>query len=149
MRKKLIGILICISLLTTIIPLTGAINSNNTQQKREKNQGNIFNIYPLCYVEANGNIAEKEGRQKMWKTFWFRPFQDDRACVSYWHIIFKSDATVTIYDKKNGDVVWQNTGDQRLNILGYFGIYIPSSANDGSLHITIEGRALLAMPRAR
>ena len=143
MGRKIFGILVCmLFILTTMVSLVSA------EQERNKYRG--------CYIEASGEISEKDWfaiirLPNMWKTFWFRPPLDEqKAFVSFWRIIYDSDSTVTIYSEKNGDILWDHNGrqDVHLIIVGFRGIYIPSQSNpDEPLHVEISGNAVFVKPR--
>ena len=68
--------------------------------------------------------------------------------MSYWQLVLDVNAELTIYDEKDGAVLYQhiNTDHQQLRLIGYYGNYITSSPEGGSgLHITIDGRALFLL----
>ena len=101
MKMKLLGILVCMLLIATAIPLTNAINENNIEGAvAHKDSIARRRVFTTCYIEASGSVNH------MWKTFWFRPFSGDIAFVSYWAISFQEpDVEVTIYNRKNGRVL--------------------------------------------
>jgi len=143
MKKKIIGALICVLLIVTAIPLTNAINENNTGELvTQKESIAKRRVFTTCYIEASGPVDH------MWKTFWFRPFRGDYAFVSYWAISFREpDVEVTIYTRENGRVLWQSEnefGQWALKLIGYFGVYTNPPVDDG-LGINLQGRALLAL----
>jgi hypothetical protein len=147
--KKTICALACIMMFIPLANFTGALTGTYEEQLENKEDIAIGQIFMTCYIEASGKIGEDGGgffQFGMWKTFWFRPFLDNRAFVTYWHIPFDPDGQVTIYSSDGGQVLWDYKGEQRVNILGYFGTYIPSVI-EGSLHVTISGNALVAMPK--
>ena len=140
---KIMGILTCILLIGTAIPLTNAINENNTEETAAQEDFIAKRkFFTTCYIEVSGPVNH------MWKTFWFRPFRGDLAFVSYWAISFEDpDVEVTIYNRKNGRVLWQSENDfgqWGLKLVGYFGVYT-NPPNDDSLGINLRGKALLAM----
>lgn len=135
MKRKTIGILICMLLFSTMIPIISAAPPELGEIQR-------FNS---CYIVAEGELTEKDFPSiigtSMWKICYLRPFNDDRATVFYWFIRFKDTATVTIYTEENGDVLWQHEGSTvpQLRMLRFNGVYIPELTDDGSLHIQISG----------
>jgi hypothetical protein len=143
MRKKIFGILVCmLFILTTMVSVVSA------EQER--------NNYRGCYIEASGEISEKDWfaiirLPNMWKTFWFRPPLDEqKAVVSFWRIVYDSESTVTIYSKQNGDILWDHNGrqDVHLILVGFRGIYLPERNNpDDPLHVEISGNALFVKTR--
>ena len=146
--KKIICALTCIIMFIPLVQFTVALT--DTYKEQVDNQDiSLGRIYTTCYVEASGKIGGDDRgffQFGMWKVFWFRPFLNDFAVVTYWHIPFDTDAEVTIYSREGGRVIWEHEGQQRVNIIGYFGTYI-SSVKDDSLYITISGTALVAMPK--
>jgi hypothetical protein len=146
MRKKIIGFLICLVLISTSIPFVGAIPINSDNEKPTNNF--IIGPYIGSYIEASGIISHFDFPRiigsNFWKSFWFRPFRDDRAFVSYWHILFDKTADIALYSEENGDLLWQNPGEDhtQMRIIGFFGTYIPENDN-GEFHAVIEGRALI------
>ncbi len=143
MRKKILGILICVLLIATAIPFTNAINANNTAAIINQKDNIVKRrVFTTCYIEASGPVNH------MWKTFWFKPFRGDYAFVSYWAISFEEFfVEVTIYNHENGRVLWQNEkdfGQWGLKLIGYFGVYANPSGDDG-LRINLRGKALLAI----
>jgi hypothetical protein len=128
--------------------LGGSIGVDTHQIEDSDTAQTTFRPCFTCYIEASGKVAEDDyGRVKMWKTLWLRPFSDNRAFVTFWHINFQPDANITIYSRENGRVLWQHEGNQTLNMLGFFGNYIPSSSDDRSFQVTMNGVAYFAMPR--
>ena len=147
MKMKMIVVFVSMLMIATAIPLTSASNTNKTNNKICNPTTDTYNE---CYIEASGKISEKDWPAiirlpNMWKTFWFRfLLNDERAFVSFWRIIFQSNAEVTIFTEQNGEVLWEHQGEKevQLIILGYVGIYNPESSDDGPLHVTISGTAL-------
>ena len=142
MRRKIVGILICALLVATAMPFTNALNANGTEESiNQKEAIAKRRVFTTCYIEASGPVNH------MWKTFWFRPFRGDYAFVSYWAISFREpDVEVTIYNRENGRVLWQNEedfGQWGLKLIGYFGVY--TNPPDEGLRITLRGKALLAI----
>jgi len=80
-------------------------------------------------------------------TFWFRPFNNDKALVTYWMLVFKYDSNVKIYNRENGDIIWDHQGSEypQLKIFGFFGDYIPSTSDDDSFRVSLSGKALIVL----
>ena len=87
----------------------------------------------------------------MWKSFWFRPFNDDKAIVSYWMLVFKFDSIVKIYSEENGDLLWENYGSNylQLKIFGFYGNYIPSNNDENSFQVLLSGKAFIVLTKLR
>jgi hypothetical protein len=115
----------------------------------------ITGIYTKCYIEAEGDISVRDWfaiirMPNMWKTFWFRPRGDEQqAFVYFWRLVYQSDSKITIYIEENGNILWNHQGEQEVHlvIFGYNGMYIPSSTEDGPLHVKISGNAIFVKPR--
>ena len=151
MKKSGMLLGICISALF-LIPAGG----NATITISEDPQFNTNPLFATCYIEASGDISERDWfaiirLPNMWKTFWFRPpLNDFEAFVSLWRIIYDSDSKVTIYVKQDGKILWEQNGrqDVQLVIIGFHGTYIPERTNPNEpLHVEISGNALLVIPK--
>lgn len=122
MRRKIIGILICMLLFGTIIPVITTAQPVPTEQKNFNN----------CYMVAEGQLTDEDFPSiigiSMWKICYLRPYgqDDERASVFYWFIRFNYTATVTIYSEENGEILWQHQGSTvpQLRILLFNGRYI-------------------------
>ena len=149
--KKIACALVCVMMFIPLCHFTDSLAKPYEEQlDNNYDDSMIGRMFVTCYIEASGKVGgEDRGffQFSMWKSLWFRPFLNDLAVVTYWHIPFDSDAEVTIYSREGGRVLWDHEGQQRINIIGYFGTYIPKSTEDDSLHVTISGTALVAMPK--
>jgi len=143
-----------------LIPATGkiavAINSTATKiVNSNKTTNNNSNFFSRCFIEASGDISNVDWPRiigsNMWKMTWFRPFNDDRAIVSYWQLVFDSSSEIRIYSEENGELLWEHDGNghPQIRILGYYGIYVPSNSDESSLHVSINGKALLLLMHIR
>ncbi len=151
MKKSGIILGICISAMF-FIPAVG----NAALIISEEPQTYISRPFATCHIEASGDISERDWfaivrLPNMWKTFWFRPpFNDFKAFVSLWRIIYDPDSKVTIYTKQDGKILWEQNGrqDAQLVIIGFYGTYIPERTNpNGPLHVEISGNALFVKPK--
>lgn len=87
--------------------------------------------YSDCYIEISGCLSEKDYPSivgiSMWKLVFLRPQGNDNpaAFVLYWFLRFKETAEITIYDQKNGNILWQHNGvgEQQLRIVWFDGEY--------------------------
>lgn len=138
MRRKIIGIIggICVAMM--LIPSTTATPTFGNQKE----------VYKECYIEATGTIEPTGGsfiKYVMWKHFWFRPYNDDRAFVFLWRIAFmEPNVTVTIYTEKNGDILWQDaglTGIWGLTLFWFYGSYTNEGSTQDQLIVNIQGNA--------
>jgi hypothetical protein len=157
MHKKILFGLICSILLMMITPSTLGITDFNNLKDSNSSMSSNRDVFINCHIEASGYISEIDWlafikAPNMWKTTWFRPFNDDRALVTYWQIVFDSAVKISIYDKKDGEIIWEHSdaSHEQIRIIGYYGIYIPSRPDlEKPLHIDISGNALLVLRTAR
>lgn len=134
----LVGMLVVVFLLPSV---TGALTIGNKKQ-----------VFKECYIEASGEV-ERTGsyfiRYVMWKHFWFRPYNDDRAFVLFWRVAFmEPKVSVTIYTEKNGDILWEDTeqtGIWGLWLWCYYGVYTNDGTTDDQLVIKLQGTAKVAI----
>ena len=131
MRKDIIVSTIILMLFISIFPIAG---SNNIDIKDVSSDRDVFN---KCYIEIEGDIYNQ------WKICFLKPFGDYRSTVVYWHLEFKPDSEIKIYDELNGELLSEYIGPRVINILAFGGIYIPSRSNvSSSLHVSINGNVL-------
>jgi hypothetical protein len=155
-KKILIGLIFSVTFMI-ITPSTLSTPKTNDLKEIISPTSSNRNIFVNCYVEASGHVSEIDWpaiikAPNMWKTTWFRPFNDDRAIVTYWQIVFDSSVELSIYDKKGGELLWRHsdTSHEQIRIIGYYGIYIPSRPDsDKSLHIDIAGYTGMVLRTAR
>ena len=138
MKKKIIGIIIGMLLITVFIP---SISATQTF-------GNKKEVFKDCYVELTGTVVPVSGnlfQYLMFKYFYIRPYGDDRAFVLFWLIEFlEPDVEVTIYDKKGGEILWQDTGLSGvwgMKLFWFFGIYTNDGSTDDKLVVNLQGTA--------
>lgn len=129
-------------LLAATVPIISAKTTNDsTSSVVQQDCIARRRVFTTCYIEATGSVNH------MLKHLWFRPFLNDYAVVSYWAILFdEPDAQVTIYNRENGRVLWQDNedfGQWGLKIIGYFGIY--TNPSDEGLRINLRGNAICAI----
>ncbi len=156
MKRKLLVIGCFILLLLTSLPLVNSNESNNSIQTNNTNLSK-WELFTSCYIEAEGEIAYNIDwpaiikMPNMWKSFWFRPFNDDKAIVSYWMLVFKFDSIVKIYSEENGDLLWENYGSNypQLKIFGFYGNYIPSNNDENSFQVLLSGKAFIVLTKLR
>ena len=137
MRKKIVGILVVMLVLTMVIPSASANLAF----------GNKKEIFRNCYIEATGTVEPCGDfiRWVMWKHFYIRPHHDENAFVLLWLIEFlEPDVTVTIYSEKNGDILWENTGLTGvwgMRLFWYYGTYTNDGSTEDSLVVNLQGNA--------
>jgi hypothetical protein len=103
-------------------------------------------VFENCYIEAKGELAH--GIHNFWKLVFLKPHNDDRAFVLYWVMQWmEPNVTVTIYDEKSGQMLW-NEGNQEgmwaLKLFFYNGIYT-WSCEDGQWLMNLQGNAKVAI----
>jgi steroid 5-alpha reductase family enzyme len=138
MRKKLIGLIICMLLITLLLQSVSAAPT----------LGNKKEIFKDCYIEATGTVEPVSGnlfQYLMFKYFYIRPYGDERAFVLLWLIEWmEPDVTVTIYSEKDGDILWEDTGLTGvwgMRQFWYYGIYTNEGSTDDQLVVNLQGNA--------
>jgi len=141
MRKKLIGIIIIVGLLITTLPIAIA--------RYHKNIGATgLNKYSNCYVEISGlqsiNDYPRIIGVNNWKIIFLRTngASNPEAFVFYWYILFDETSEISIYNEKNGELLWQHDGNGEpiIRMLRFSGDYITSLTEEGRLKIDISGQ---------
>jgi len=139
MKKKIIGIIIGMLLITLLLPSISATPTFGNKQE----------VFKDCYLEVTGTVVPVSGnlfQYVMFKYFYIRPFGDERAFVILWHIQWmEPDVTVTIYTEKNGDILWQDTsgptGVWGMRLFWYYGIYTNEGSTEDQLVVNLQGNA--------
>lgn len=117
MRKKILGILVCILFILTTVSIVTA--------KQERS------IYKNCYLEVE---AHRAGLYRMVKCVFLKPNGDNSAFVLCWIIQWLGPeyVTVKIYDQKNGNELWNNQNQEGIwafKLFFYKGLYTWSTEN--------------------
>ena len=155
-KRILIGCILIIFLLCAVPPSLAnksKTGMNDTFSPISSNR----TLFTSCYIEASGYVSEIDWpaiikMPNMWKTTWFRPFNDNRAIMTYWQIVFDSSVEMSIFDKEGGQLLWEHSDSshEQIRIIGYYGIYISSNPDEGKpLYIDMSGNALVVFRTAR
>ena len=132
MRKKMIGIPIGILIVIMLLPSMTAISTIGTKKE----------IFKHCYIEATGPI------DFTWKLNDI-PIGLQYRFISFWPVVFNEpDVDVTIYSKKNGDILWQDTfesGQWVLYLVGFIGKYNNDGSTAETLIANLDGRTCFVM----
>ena len=126
------GLIIGMLVVTIFLPSITATSTDNTKKE----------IFTNCYIEASGEI------EFTWKLNDI-PIGLRDPFISYWPLVFNEpNVDVTIYSKKNGEVIWQDTfesGQWDLYLVSFIG----NNNNDGTtadtLIANLDGRACFAI----
>ena len=152
MRKILTYIVILMFLIAGYATISLSKENNSVEKIGNK----ITSGFKRCYIDATGNISERDWfaiirMPNMWKIFWFRPpLNEFNAFVFFWRIVYQADSQVTIYTEQNGDILWDHNRQQEVHliIIGFNGIYIPQSGDPNiPLHVEISGNAWFVKPK--
>ncbi len=93
MGRKMIGLIIGMLVVTVLLPSITAISTDSTKKE----------IFTNCYIEASGEIDFTWQLNDIPIGFRYR-------YISFWPVVFNEpNVDVTIYSKKNGEVIWQDT----------------------------------------
>ena len=138
MRKKMIGIIVGMLILTLLLPSVTATPLF----------GNKKEIFRDCYIEVSGTVEPVSGnliQYLMFKYFYIRPHGDEQAFVLLWLIEWmEPDVTVTIYTEENGDILWEDTGLTGvwgMRLFWYKGIYTNEGSTEDQLVVNLQGNA--------
>ena len=146
MRRKIIGIIISMLIILNTVPFVNATVEKNDETTTKS--GKIQKIlgdkqaFINCYIDASGEID-----------FTFQiidiPIGLQRELILYWPIIFiEPDVDVTIYSKKNGEILWQDnidSGQWNLYLFVFRGIYNNNGSTIEKLIANLEGKALMVI----
>ncbi len=103
--------------------------------------------YRNCYLKISGYMHHDWPAvvklpnmvQKLWL------YQPDTAQVRfgvYSYILFEDDASIMVYDTKDGTLLWQHEGilDPLLTLVGFSGEFVIDASPHSLPYITVEGR---------
>jgi hypothetical protein len=128
MGRKIFGILVCMLFIFTTFSTVSAI-----QEKK---------VFTNCYIEATGSIDFTWQLNDI-------PLGLRYRFISFWPIVFNEpDVDVTIYSKKNGDILWKDTfesGQWVLYLVGFIGKYNNDGSTDETLIANLDGRTCFVM----
>jgi len=140
--RKITGILVCLLLVISIVPLVGAINIG------EFNTGEKFN---KCYVEMSGNVTFHD-----WPRFFginilkivhinLGGHGSNNGSVWFWLMIFNTDAIVNVYTEKGGELLYTYQGSNYpvVRIFFFRGLATCNEVEGSIVHYTLEGTARL------
>lgn len=111
--------------------LLPSITANSTPESKKE-------VFIDCYIKATGSI------DFTWKLNDI-PIGLRYRFISYWPVVFNEpDVDVTIYSKKNGQILWEDTfesGQWVLYLTGFIGKYNNDGSTADTLIANLEGRA--------
>lgn len=141
--KKIIGILVCVLLVSTTLSVTSALSITNDDDALLTTKEDFGRkAYTFCYIESKGQYDPDKHFQIIDIPIGL-PWMEKRF-VLLWHMGYISASETTIYTRENGQILWESTGAQHdLVLVGYHGIRI-----QGNEHV-ISGRAMLIKPIIR
>lgn len=104
--------------------------------------------YLNCYLEISGYMHHDWPAviklPNMFQVLWMHQLISDKVLFGlYSYILFEEDASIKIYDKKDGNLLWQHEGiiDPLITLIGFSGEYIIDDKPDLLPHITLNGNA--------
>jgi hypothetical protein len=140
--RKITGILICLMLVLSIVPLVGAINTsdNKTYEPPE------IEKFGKCYVEISGNVTFDDWPRVIAINFFkivHRSLGDHNGSVWFWLMIFDPDATVNVYAEKGGELLYAHQGSTYPDVRIFFfrGHMVSSEATHSIVHYSLDGTA--------
>jgi hypothetical protein len=108
----------------------------------EESQSKDIQTFFNCYIEASGPI------DFTWKLSDISIGLRYRF-IAYWPVVFKEPATdVTIYSKKNGEILWEDSFESDewvMYLVGFIGKYNNDGSTDETLIANLEGKVSFLM----
>lgn len=105
--RKITGVLVCLMLVITLVPLIGAsktddLKASSTQVEKFQN----------CYVDVSGTVTTSDWPRVFGINFLkiFHPRFVSRGFVLMYLIIFDPDATLNVYTEQGGELLYQHSG---------------------------------------
>ena len=100
----------------------GALLNNNTKPVNETSER-----FTQCYVEITGILHNDwPAVIKLPNYYWFfHQLKNDEYFILYGYILFEPDTEITIYDSKDGSVLWKYDSDidPLISFIGFRGTY--------------------------
>jgi len=128
----MIGLIIGMMIVTMLLPSLAATPTVGTKKE----------VFTQCYIKATGAI------EFTWKLNDI-PIGLRYRFISYWPIVFNEpNVDVTIYSKKNGDILWEDTiqsGQWVLYLVGFLGKYNNEGSSADTLIANLDGKACFVM----
>ncbi len=154
MGKKIFGFVIGMLVLSMLLPsITAATtfeNKKQTMKNSESYLGAPEGKYKNCYIEVSADIHHDWPAiiklSNMLKVLWIQGSDSNKVSFGlYSYFVFENNAMITVYDKKDGAIVWQHQGiqDPTITMLGFKGTYESSLAPSYLTHFTIDGTVRL------
>ena len=132
MGKKIMILIIGILVIFLLFPSIPAITTHENNKE----------IFTNCYIKATGSI------DFTWQLCDI-PIGLRYRFISYWPIVFNEpNVDVTIYSKKNRNILWEDSyesGQWVLYLVGFFGKYNTDGSTDETLIANLDGRVYFVM----
>ena len=128
MRRKMIGLILIMLVVPILLPSITATSTVETKKE----------VFTQCYIEATGAIDFTWQLNDI-------PIGLRYRFISFWPVVFNEpDVDVTIYSRKNGDILWAdtfNSGQWVLFLVGFIGKYNNDGSTTDTLIANLDGRA--------
>ena len=139
-----------------IMPYT----NRNTINKEESERMDSVAIggterFANCYIEVEGHILSVRVAiiklPNMLQVAWIGPTQEDILFGAYSYILFEEDATIKVYDQKEGQLLFSHDGsiDPLITLIGFSGSYTFVDPPLELRTITLKGDALFTSIRLK
>jgi hypothetical protein len=132
MRRKLISLILVVLVVPLLLPSITATSTVETKKE----------IFTSCYLEASGAIDFTYQLNDILVGLRYR-------LISFWPIVFNEPTVdVTIYSKKNGNILWEDnfdSGQWVLYLVGFIGKYNNDGSTADTLIANLDGRACFIM----
>lgn len=135
-------------------------SSGNSVDEEEMEQSELMarggtKRFTHCYIEVEGNIHNDWAAiiklPNMLQLAWVGSTREDILFGSYSYILFEEDATIRVYDEKDGEVLFTHQGsiDPLLTVIGFSGSYTSVDPPLELRTITLQGSTLFASIRLK
>jgi hypothetical protein len=148
--ELIIGMLVVSMLLPSITAATTGENKMGTPRTSDIGPVEPVVRYKNCYIEVSAYIHNDWPAviklPNMLKVAWKQsPDSHEVSFGFYSYFVFGNDALITVYDKKDGTILWQHEGihDPSIAMVGFTGDYIPDADSYYLTHFIIEGTVRL------
>jgi hypothetical protein len=122
LKLKMICLILFSILLFVNIQSAEALQNINTKPVNDRSQ-----CFTQCYVEINGILHNDwPAVIKLPNHYWFFHHQkNNEFFILYGYILFESETEITIYDSKDGAVLWKYDSDidPLVSFIGFQGAY--------------------------
>ena len=123
MSRKLFAFSICLLLVITLVPTTQASQNRS-------------GTYKNCYIESSGLVTNR---------FSIGLFKIGvKAFILLLNVGFGENGTTTIYDSVDGNILWNNQGEQSIVLFFFVGNYSYIVDPTNGSYLSLKGNTIFA-----